>query len=76
MKIEISYSEGKTIQEVQFEPRTFHISAKVEIESKEYDDEEIHRAYLELKKSVKQELKSEVESIRGKDITKDNSVPF
>jgi hypothetical protein len=73
MKIEISYSEGKTIQEVQFEPRTFHLSAKVEIDT---DVTSIENGYTRLKQIVKKALKQEIETIRGKDITKTDDIPW
>jgi len=71
MKIEISYSEGKTIQEVAYEPRTFHVSAKCEVESKD-----VEQAYRTLKTTVKAELQEEIEKLKGKDITKSNETPF
>lgn len=55
--IEISFSESKTIQEDNYEPRNFHLSAKAEIN--ETDD--IHKAYKELKDIVKKELGIEQE---------------
>jgi hypothetical protein len=56
MKIlELSYSEGKTIQEKQFEPRSFHFSIKAEV----VEGEDLKKAYKELKDVVKRELGEE-----------------
>lgn len=54
--VEITYSEGKTIQEEQFSPRNIHISAKAEV-----GEEDLHKSYGELKMIVKKELAIEEE---------------
>lgn len=57
MKInELTYSEGKTIQEESFQPRSFHVSAKAELA----EGDDITQAYKELKKAVKESLNTEV----------------
>lgn len=56
MKItEITYSEGKTIQEHSYEPRSFHFSIKAEV-----GKEDIQKAYDEIKAEVKKALDREV----------------
>lgn len=56
MKItEITYSEGKTIQEASYEPRSFHFSAKAEVK-----DEDVQKAFEGLKSEVKKAIDREV----------------
>lgn len=67
--VEINYSESKTLQESSYEPRQFFVSAKAEV-----GDEDLHKAYTELKTLVKKELAFEEEKyIISK---KSNSKPF
>ena len=53
---EITYSEGKTIQEASYEPRSFHFSAKAELT--ENDDPQI--SFDSLKTEVKEAIRKEV----------------
>ena len=56
--VEITYSESKTIQEEDYSPRNFHISAKGEL----IDGENVEEAYTKLKETVKKQLKAETET--------------
>ena len=57
MKInEITVSYGRTLQIKQFEPMTFHFSAKAELSEKDNVDE----AYADLKKIVEEQLGQEI----------------
>ena len=59
MKItEITYSEGKTIQEASYEPRSFHFSAKADVDVKSV--EELQDNYDTLKNQVHSALEREV----------------
>jgi glutathione peroxidase-family protein len=61
MKItEITYSEGKTIQEASYEPRSFHFSAKAEVSGDNIQD-----AYDILKSQVKTAIEREILSWRN-----------
>ena len=57
MKItEITYSEGKTLQESSYQPRSFHFSAKAEISEKD----DIQECYEKIKEEVQTALKREL----------------
>lgn len=68
--IELSYSEGKTRQEVQFEPRSYHfLSAKAEVDS---DIESVEVAYTVLQDKVRAALKKAMSG----EIKSSADVPF
>jgi hypothetical protein len=69
---EITFSEGKTIQEVQFEPRTYHISAKMEVDSTK---ESVDDAFITLKHIVHKQLEKELPK-KPVDITKTDEIPW
>ena len=56
-KSEITYSLGRTIQVVQFNPINFHASIKAEITEKD----DIEKCFAELKKIVKKQVRTDVE---------------
>lgn len=57
MKIsELTYGEGKTIQEQSYEPRSFHFSAKAEVN----ENDDIQIAFDRLQTEVKEALRKEV----------------
>jgi len=77
MKREISYSEGKTIQESSYEPRSFHFSAKMELNA----GEDMQESYDALKKQVHSALEREIMKWRDpqrfvRTRLKENDVPF
>jgi hypothetical protein len=56
--VEITYSEGKTIQEDSYEPRSFHFSIKAEVSDN--SAEELQDSYETIKGQVKLALNREV----------------
>jgi hypothetical protein len=70
--IEITYSEGKTYQEKQFEPRNIHISLKMEVDS---DVESVEKVYELSKSLVRKELEKALPK-QPVDITKSEDIPF
>ena len=69
--VEITYSEGKTVQEEAYSPRSFHLSAKMEL-----GEGESPESYYEiLRDMVHKELQNSLPKLPV-DITKTDSVPF
>jgi len=57
--VEITYSLGRTIQMEQFQPVSFHASIKAEV-----GEEDINKAFTELKKIVAKQINEDIGKVR------------
>ena len=69
---EITYSQGKTIQEASYEPRSFHFSAKAELSEKDKPQE----CYDKLREEVQKALDREVTQTEKNQLAKDRVIDF